>query len=192
MAEFDVCMAADRKYMQHVLGVAFNMAVMHMHDHISLHVITESTMQFKDSQHMFGLPQVSVFFHSAKEIEDIVSGLQLSKPELRQTTMAYAKLLAFKVMPKKKFLYIDTDCLFARANALPELFSVDVSQHGLAAVEDFAVQQFDKEEIEDCSVKDYFNSGVILADTSHPKMEHFFEKCIAVLKAHKNAFRYPD
>lgn len=164
MAEFDVCMVADRKYMQHMLEVAFNMAVMHMNDHINLHVITESAVQFKDSQHMFGLPQVSAVFHSAKEIEDVLAELKLDESELRQTKFAYAKVLIFKLMPKKKFLYIDTDCLFARANALNELFSIDVSEHGIAAVEDFAVKFADREEMNVCATTDYFNTGVMLVD----------------------------
>lgn len=163
MAEFDVCMVADRKYMQHVLEVAFNMAVMHMDDHVNLHVITESAVQFKDSQYMFGLPQVSVVFHTAKEIEDALAELKLSESELQQTKSAYAKLLVFKLMPKK-FLYIDADCLFARANVLNELFSIDISEHGIAAVEDFAVKFADRKETGACATSEYFNTGVMLID----------------------------
>lgn len=69
-------------------------------------------------------------------------------------------------MPKKKFLYIDTDCLFARANALNELFSVDTGEYGIAAVEDFAVKFADREETTACATSEYFNTGVMLIDLS--------------------------
>lgn len=73
-------------------------------------------------------------------------------------------MLIFKLMPKKKFLYIDTDCLFARTNVLNELFSIDVSEHEIAAVEDFAVKFAGREEMNMCATPDYFNTGVMPVD----------------------------
>jgi len=93
--------------------------------------------------------------------------------------MTYARLVAFKMLPKSisKILYFDLDML-VMSDGIDKFYEKDFGNHLAIVCEEISVELFGKIELVNCNVSRYFNAGIMLCNLDKIRKTSIDDRCI--------------
>ena len=183
----DIVFASDFKYSKYI-GIAIHSILENNSENYCFHIFIND-ISSSDLEKLKSLPykNVNIFIYWIND--EAVKNLQANQ---RFSTGMYYRLLAPYILYKKieLFLYLDVDILCI--NSLSEIFSIDLRESILAAVEDNIeishLNQLHKLGLNKNSK--YFNSGVMYINSNRWVEDKITEQFLELIN--KSTYIYPD
>lgn len=171
MKPYNFLYTCDKKYFPHLLTSIYSLAISHIEDDITIHIIEEDfgENEYHELEKIMSICQnIDFKFYPFSQIREKIQKLQI--PNWRGSGMANARLFARELLPNlEEVLYIDSDTIIE--NNLTEIFNQE-EKHPLSAVKESTVPL----RMQKC-ISSYYNSGVILFN--YPKWDQ--EDCLSTL-----------
>jgi len=178
------CFSSDDKYVQALIVILTSLKVNHPTEYLNIHIL-DSGISDENKKKVLYLQNQDIKINFIRINDDLINNYKLP-PKTHFTTAILTRLRIPELFPNlDRMLYLDIDMIILKN--LTQLYNVNLDRCLLGMVKDFKEEECKKY----LSVKNYYNSGLILFDIKKCTKFNFTEKMIYALINSKN-LKFPD